>query len=135
MDYFFNVSDVYAINTYCKVKNICVSINDNMDTANALHDSVNKLRDRIYEDILTVMIQGLQDNKVDVEQSKLMAKYVVAHLDTSKSSEDIIHFLDELPQKWEIYKNICVKFKYEEKSIEDEQKMKEIQNKLHTFIQ
>ena len=87
-----------------------------MDTAASIQNSVNTLRHRIYEDILTVMIQGLQDNKVDVEQSKLMAKYVVAHLDDSKSTEDITHFLDELPQKWEIYKNICVKFKYEEKN-------------------
>ena len=110
-------------------------MNDIMDSTASIADSVNKLRDRIYEDLLTVMIHGLQDNKVDVEQSKLMAKYVVAHLDNSKNTEDILHFLDELPTKWDIYKNICVKFKYEEKAVEDEIKMKEIQSKLHTFIQ
>lgn len=107
-----------------------------MDVNNsAMQNSVQTLRDRIYEDILTVMIQGLQDNQVDVAQSKLIAKYVVSHLDNTKSTDDILHFLDELPSKWEIYKNMCVKFKYEEKAKEDETKMKEIQNKLHTFLQ
>lgn len=107
-----------------------------MDVNNSvMQNSVQTLRDRIYEDILTVMIQGLQDNRVDVAQSKLIAKYVVSHLDNTKSTEDILHFLDELPTKWEIYKNICVKFKYEEKSKEDVEKMKAIQSKLHTFIQ
>lgn len=106
---------------------------DSSDTA--LQNSIKKLRDRIYEDILSVMIQGLQDNKVDVDQSKLIAQYVVSKLDGAQTDTDIIHFLDELPTKWEIYKNICVKFKYEQTAKEDEEKLKQIQSKLHAFLQ
>jgi hypothetical protein len=110
-------------------------MNDIMDSTASIADSVNKLRDRIYEDILTVMIHGLQNNNVHVDESRQIAKYTLAHLGKASSTEDVLHFLDELPTKWELYKNMCVKFKYEEKAKEDEVKMKEIQNKLHMFTQ
>ncbi|PIY68914.1 hypothetical protein COY90_03435 [Candidatus Roizmanbacteria bacterium CG_4_10_14_0_8_um_filter_39_9] len=106
-----------------------------MDQTATVANSVNMLRDRIYEDILTVMLQGLQDNKVDAPQARLIAKYALAHLGKASSTEDVMHFLDELPAKWELYKNMCVKFKYEEKAKEDVEKVKAIQNKLHAFIQ
>ena len=111
------------------------SVSSTTQKEDAFLASVNELRTKVYEDLLQVMIRGLQDDKVNVEDSKLMAKFVVNNLDKVKTTQDVVSFLNELPKKWDLYRDVCVQLKYTEESKEDKKKLEDIQSKLHQFIQ
>ena len=96
-------------------------------------NAVETIRQNIFHDLAEVLLQGLKDNSITMEQSREMARYVNQNLRPAKTQEEVIKFLENFSSTWEVYKNACIKIIYQEKEKETQAKLAEIQQKLHQF--
>lgn len=98
-----------------------------------LKEAVEVMRKTIFEDLADVLLQGLRENKITMEQSQEMARYLNQNLRPAKTTEEMIKFLENFSVHWDVYKNACIKIIYTEKEKEAQTKLRDIQQKLNQF--
>lgn len=63
-------------------------------------------REKIYSVLADAMFNGLDTGKVSVEDSKKMAGFILDQLDDIQVWSELVVFLNELSDKWPIYKSV-----------------------------
>ncbi len=98
-----------------------------------LIDSLEKLRKKIYDDTADVLIEGLKEGKISMQDSEKMARFVNTIVPVIKNKSEAVTFLDMLMKRWDVYKNVCTIIKYQQKEEETQEKLQQIQQKLYQF--
>lgn len=91
-------------------------------------------RKKIYDDLADTMIAGLINGEILDEESKDSSKYILSNLDNIKTEQELMQFLEDLANKWSVYRTVLLKLKNEQVKSEDVKKLSEVQNKLHQLI-
>ncbi len=92
------------------------------------------LRKKIYDDLAEAMISALEAGRINQEEGKKSAKFILNSLDNIKTKEELKKFLEDLGNQWNIYKGVLIKLKNEEVQNQDAQKLAQIQDKLNQLI-
>ena len=91
------------------------------------------LKKKAYLLLKNSLINGLDKGEISNEEMRNSARYIQHHLEAVESLEELLLLLNEIGDKWQIYKGVFVEFKHMETSHEDAQKMEALQEKLRQF--
>jgi hypothetical protein len=89
---------------------------------------------KIYDDLFDVFFIELKIKKLEVEEGRKIAEYILDNLETIEKKIDLITFLEKIYKKWPLFNNYFLKKKGELIQTDDKEKIKEISNKLNQFI-
>lgn len=102
-------------------------MNPNVDSI-----SVDRIKE-IYEILLDAMIDGIEKMEISEEESKKSAEYILQHLDSIKTQVELIVFLEQLCKSWPIYNNVYHKLLNEQKTVEDQKRITEVENSINNI--
>lgn len=88
-------------------------------------------REKLYKELAEKMLQGLETGEIEVEASEDSSEYILEHLDKVQTKAELMAFLEEVGNRWPVYKTMTTKEVTEQK---DQDKITDIQDQLHQFI-
>ena len=87
-------------------------------------------KDEIYKKFTDALVFALENNQITVVESELSSDFVLQNLDEVTSQESLLIFLKDLSVMWPAFKDLYLKEKGEETTVENQTKIAEIQNSL-----
>jgi hypothetical protein len=99
------------------------------------------IRTEVYDDIAKSFIDALRTFRITLLEAKKSSVFILPRLDVVKNWNDLSMFLLELSNKWNIYKNVYLKWLVKRKDLvasivtnQDQIKINQIKNKLSSLI-
>ncbi|MFA5137114.1 MAG: hypothetical protein WC489_07055 [Patescibacteria group bacterium] len=93
-----------------------------------------EIRKQIYDDLADLMIEGVDRKELPITEMKKSAQFILETLDTIKSEDELLNFLQVLGEKWRTYAIELVRYEGKKTESADVQKIHEIQNRLSNLI-
>lgn len=97
--------------------------------------SIEELKNKTYEQLKEAMVNGLVKKDLSEEQAGESARYISFHLGEVESPEELTLFLDDLSDRWNIYKNVSLEIKTAQSQEEDRVKLQEVKKELKSLGQ
>jgi hypothetical protein len=97
--------------------------------------SIEELKNKTYEQLKEAMINGLVKKDISEEQAGESARYISFHLSAVESPEELTLFLEDLSNRWNIYKNVSLDIKTTQSQQEDLAKLQEVKKELGSLKQ
>lgn len=97
--------------------------------------SLEELKNKAYEQLKEAMVNGLIKKDLSEEQAGESARYISFHLGAVESHEELMLFLDDLSNRWLIYKDACLALKKEKTQQEDQERLQKAQKELKSLTQ
>jgi len=89
----------------------------------------------IYNILADAMIDGVEKMEISEEESRKSAEFILQNLDPIKTRAELISFLEELCKVWPTYNNVYHRLINEQKVIDDQQKLAEVENSIKNITQ
>lgn len=96
------------------------------------NSSINsEYREKIYKELAEVMLHDLEAGQISIEESKKLSQFILDHLDSVKTYTELSSFLQELVNKWPVYKTVSMQLQddLEDKNLKEE-KIEEIREDI-----
>ncbi len=87
-------------------------------------------RDAVYAKLADAMIRAMEAGAMDDTGSQQSSQFVLDRLETLSSREELMVFLEELSNRWPVYKEVYLSFKAEEVAIQDNTQLQQAQQQL-----
>jgi len=97
--------------------------------------SLEELKNKTYEQLKEAMVNALVKKDLSEEEMGESARYISFHLGAVESPEELMLFLDDLSNRWVIYKDACLALKKEETQQEDQERLQKAQEELKNLTQ
>ncbi|GEM_PF-6858888 len=78
-----------------------------MDNTSVSEEQKNNLYNELYDALLT----GLQTSTLSHEDSQFSAEFILESLDKIDSEDSMLFFLQDLANRWPVYKDTYLKYK------------------------
>lgn len=89
-------------------------------------------KEKIYSRLRDALIVGLQNGTIVDEEGQKSAEFVLT-LDTVKTQEELLTFLQNLSTRWPAYETVYIELKTEEEKKKDQEKISTIETTLNTL--
>ncbi|MBI5126935.1 hypothetical protein HZA76_00575 [Candidatus Roizmanbacteria bacterium] len=89
-----------------------------------------KLKNKVKADLLQVIILGLESKNLTLAGMKASANYILDHIEKINNYSQFLVFMNLLKTKWKVFENVYKIYNH----ISDQDKEKEVINKLQSFI-
>lgn len=99
---------------------------------NATNISPERIKE-IYNILADAMIDGIEKMEISEDESKKSAEYILQNLDPIKTQSELLTFLEQLCKTWPIYNNVYYKLLNEQKVVEDQGKIAEVENSINNI--
>ncbi len=91
-------------------------------------------RNVLYNELCQAMIDGLKSHIIQYESAQNSAEYILK-LDEIRNYPELLAFLNELAEKWPVYRPVYFLVKEVETKVKDETLMNNVMNELKSFNQ
>jgi len=95
---------------------------------------IDDLKKIAYTKLKDILISSLDNNLITEAEMSKSARFISYHLDTVENKFELMIFLQQLFERWQIYKSVYIYFKDLEHQENDAKKVLEVQDKLKQFI-
>lgn len=97
-------------------------------------DFTSEEKKKIYDELFDTFFVDLKSGKLDVEEGRIISGYILDNCESIIKKKDFLNFLEKLCQKWSLFNGYLLRKKEELAQTGDKEKIKEITDKLHSFV-